>query len=65
MSYLAAFASVFYEIEIILLALGMTTLVTLGVALIATITKVLAATTYISRMNIGFNVNVPHPSSSI
>ncbi|XP_076761738.1 protein lifeguard 3 [Xylocopa sonorina] len=39
MSYLAAFASVVYEIEIILLALGMTTLITLGIGLIATFTK--------------------------
>ncbi|CAL7938933.1 unnamed protein product [Xylocopa violacea] len=39
MSYLAAFASVIYEIEIILLALGMTTLITLGIGLIATFTK--------------------------
>ncbi|CAK9823529.1 Protein lifeguard 1 [Anthophora retusa] len=39
MSYLAAFASVFYEIEIILMALGMTTAVTLGIGLIATFAK--------------------------
>ncbi|XP_046142722.1 protein lifeguard 3-like isoform X3 [Osmia bicornis bicornis] len=39
MSYLAAFASVFYEIETILLALGMTTLITLVVGFIATFSK--------------------------
>ncbi|XP_028521889.2 protein lifeguard 2-like [Apis cerana] len=39
MSYLAAFVSAFYEIEIILMALGMTTLITLGISLIATFTK--------------------------
>ncbi|XP_017798826.1 PREDICTED: protein lifeguard 3-like [Habropoda laboriosa] len=39
MSYLAAFASVFYEVEIILMALGMTTVMTLGIGLIATFSK--------------------------
>ncbi|XP_017763451.1 PREDICTED: protein lifeguard 3-like [Eufriesea mexicana] len=39
MSYLAAFASVFYEMEIILMALGMTTLITLGISLVATFSK--------------------------
>ncbi|XP_053986722.1 protein lifeguard 3-like isoform X1 [Hylaeus volcanicus] len=39
MSYLAAFASSFYEIEIIFMALSMTTLITFGVALLATFAK--------------------------
>nr|XP_012140988.1 PREDICTED: protein lifeguard 3-like isoform X1 [Megachile rotundata] len=39
MSYLVAFASVFYEVEIIFLAFGMTTLITLGIGLIATFSK--------------------------
>lgn len=47
MSYLAAFVSAFYEIEIILMALGMTTLITLGISLIATFTKVLSTKFYI------------------
>lgn len=40
MSYLAAFVSVFLEVEVILMALGMTTLITLGIGLIATFSKV-------------------------
>ncbi|XP_076294787.1 protein lifeguard 3 [Lasioglossum baleicum] len=39
LSYLAAFASVSYEIEIILLALGMTAAITFGIGLLATFTK--------------------------
>ncbi|XP_071872152.1 protein lifeguard 3 [Bombus fervidus] len=39
MSYLAAFVSVFLEVEVILMALGMTTLITLGIGLIATFSK--------------------------
>lgn len=46
MSYLAAFVSAFYEIEIILMALGMTTLITLGISLIATFTKVLSTSKF-------------------
>ncbi|XP_043251052.1 protein lifeguard 3-like [Colletes gigas] len=39
MSYLAAFASAFYEVEIILMALGMTALITFGIGLLATFSK--------------------------
>ncbi|XP_076681197.1 protein lifeguard 3-like [Andrena cerasifolii] len=39
MSYLAAFSSVAYEIETIFMALGMTTLITFGVGLLATFSK--------------------------
>lgn len=42
MSYLAAFVSVSFEIEIILMALIMTTLVTFGIGFIATFSKVLS-----------------------
>ncbi|XP_046827818.1 protein lifeguard 3-like isoform X1 [Vespa crabro] len=39
MSYLAAFASVFYTVEVVLIALGMTTIVTITISFIATFTK--------------------------
>ncbi|XP_076231275.1 protein lifeguard 3-like [Calliopsis andreniformis] len=39
MSYLAAFASVFYEIEIVLMTLGMTSFMTLAIALLATFSR--------------------------
>ncbi|XP_035721198.1 protein lifeguard 3-like isoform X2 [Vespa mandarinia] len=39
MSYLAAFASVFYAVEVVLIALGMTTIVTITISFIATFTK--------------------------
>ena len=42
MSYLAAFVSVSFEIEVILMALIMTTLVTFGIGFIATFSKVLS-----------------------
>lgn len=40
MSYLAAFASVFYAVEVVLIALGMTSIVTITISFIATFTKV-------------------------
>ncbi|XP_076380475.1 protein lifeguard 3-like isoform X2 [Megalopta genalis] len=39
LSYLAAFASVTYEIEIILMSLGMTSAITFGIGLLATFSK--------------------------
>lgn len=41
MSYLAAFVSVLYSVEMILIALGMTAMVTIIIAFIATFSKVL------------------------
>jgi len=40
MSYLAAFVSVFYSIEVILIVLGMTAAVTMIIALVATFSRV-------------------------
>lgn len=41
MSYLTAFASAFYEVEIIFIVVGLVGLITFGISMLATFAKVL------------------------